>query len=243
MGLRLRRYVTVTATLLALVGGPTAPVANGISSAAGTTGVTATTAASSYALLARFDGRAARWNPCQAVPWTFNPANAPASGFAVVKAALARVTQLTGLRFAYVGTTRTVPSSAYVRQSWGAYRPLLIGWSTARTSDLLAGTGVTHVGETRMNWVGLRTPSGSQAQIASGVVVFNARSAAPTWGAGSRYTYALHELGHAVGLGHARSSTQLMSTILPRSLRDYGSGDRAGLAAVGARGGCLASIR
>ena len=236
--------MTAAATVLALFGGPTTPVVQGVVSAAGTTSVTALPSSpSTYTLLARYGSSVARWNPCAPVPWVFNPANAPVGGLTVVKAAFARVSALTGLRFQYLGTSRTVPSSAYTKQSWGAYKPLLVGWSTAAVSDLLAGTGVTHVGETRMRWVGLSTSTGLKAELASGVVVFNARSAAPLWGAGSRYTYALHELGHAVGLSHVSTSRELMGFTLNRALRDYGTGDRAGLTRVGAGAGCLPAIR
>lgn len=46
-----------------------------------------------------------------------------------MSAALARVGQLTGLRFAYVGTSTATPGSAHLNQPWGAAKPLLIAGS------------------------------------------------------------------------------------------------------------------
>jgi hypothetical protein len=257
MALRIRRSVTAVA-LLALTAVPSAAGASvqalgapalraeqGTAQLAGTVGATTTAVtALPYRLLASYSGSVARWNPCETVRWAFNPVGAPPGGLAVVRAALSHLTALTGLRFAYVGTSTAPLSSTYLAQShWGAYKPLLIGWSTAARSDLLAGTGITHVGETRMSWVGLNTPSGPRAELATGVVVFNSHSPAPYWGPGSRYTYALHELGHAVGLGHSAVATNIMSAVIPHTARDYAAGDLRGLAVVGSRGGCLPALR
>lgn len=250
MASRALRSVTTLVAALALVMGvgpsaaSVAPAAFGASSQAATVSTTTTTATTApYKLLAQFGGSPARWNPCQAVPWVFNPAGAPVGGLTVVRAALYRVSQLTGLRFQYVGTTSTAPSSGYLHQAWGAYKPLLIGWSDPTHSDLLAGSGPSHVGETRVSWVGLSTPLGARAEYSTGVVVFNRTSRAALWGANSRYTYALHELGHAVGLAHADSPTNVMSTVIPSAVHDYGLGDRTGLVKVSSRYGCLPSIR
>ncbi len=60
--------------------------------------------------------------------------------------------------------------------------------------------------------------------------------------AGSRYMATLlrHELGHAVGLGHAAQSNEIMyGTVSAGSPTDYQAGDLAGLRSVGAAaGGC-----
>ena len=250
MASRVLRSVTALAaalTVFASVGpaaSSVAPAAFGATSAAATVSTTTTsTSTAPYRILATFGGAPARWNPCQAVPWVFNAAGAPVGGITVVRTALARVSQLTGLRFQYLGTTSAAPSSTYLHQAWGAYKPLLIGWSDAAHSDLLAGSGPGHVGETRVSWVGRSTPAGARAELATGVVVFNRASRAALWGANSRYTYALHELGHAVGLGHADAAANVMSTVIPAAVRDYGLGDRTGLTKVSSRYGCLPAIR
>jgi hypothetical protein len=48
----------------------------------------------------------------------------------------------------------------------------------------------------------------------------------------------LHELAHAVGLGHVLDPTQVMYPHTTHSESQFGAGDRAGLAALGAAAGC-----
>jgi predicted Zn-dependent protease len=71
------------------------------------------------------------------------------------------------------------------------------------------------------------------SHLVSGVVALNADIAAPSSGRNSWYTFALHELGHAVGLNHTSDATQIMAPTIPPAAVDYGSGDLAGLAKVG----------
>lgn len=189
-------------------------------------------------------GAPTRWNPCQPVPWQFNPAGAPAGGLAAVQAAMATLADKTGLQFRYDGTSSTVPTESYLRQAYGSFRPLLVGWSTAQASDLLAGGDSTMVGMARILWTGSYDASGrNHTQIASGVVALNSAHKAGTTGPGSWYTFALHELGHAVGLAHVNDSSQLMRGVIPTNLATYGTGDLAGLRAVGSSAGCLPNIR
>lgn len=190
------------------------------------------------------NGVPTRWNPCQPVPWQFNPSGAPVGGFEVVQAAMTTLAAKTGLQLQYAGTATTTPSAAYLAQSWGSFRPLLVGWSSPQASDLLAGGDASLVGMARILWTGSYDADGrNHTQIASGVIALNRQTAAGSTGAASWYTFALHELGHAVGLGHVADDQQLMRASIPGHLTTYGSGDLQGLRAVGSTGGCLPNIR
>lgn len=204
----------------------------------------ATARTSSFAFLHVEQGAPVRWNPCTPVPWTFNPAGAPAGGLAAVQAALGELSDRTGLSFSYQGTSSSVPSSAYLRQTWQHFRPLLVGWSTSGATDLLAGRGTSTVGVTKVLWTGsFDTDGTNRTQIASGAVAFNGAVRAPRSGGGSWTTYALHELGHAVGLAHVADGSQVMNPVIAGSAVRYGAGDAAGLRAVGSAAGCLPDVR
>jgi hypothetical protein len=173
-----------------------------------------------------------RWDACATVHWVFNPAHAPAGGLAAVQSAVTRVAQATGLRFAYDGTSADVPTSAYLDAQTAAtgFRPLLVGWSTPTESTLLANQPASLVGMDQTIWA---RPATGSTNIVSGVVALNSVVPARTTGANSWFTFALHELGHAVGLGHTTDATQIMAPTIPAAADDFGSGDLAGLARVG----------
>lgn len=197
-----------------------------------------------YAFLQLDGGQPVRWNPCADVPWLFNPAGAPAGGLAAVRAAVREIGVRTGLRFVYQGTTAKPVTGKHLKQTWRAFQPLLVGWTTAGQSDLLAGRGPGTVGVARVLWTGSYDSTGAnRTQMASGVVALNRATRAPATGAGSWYTYALHELGHAVGLDHVADSTQVMNPVISGSVKGFGRGDSAGLVKVGAGAGCLPEIR
>jgi hypothetical protein len=173
-----------------------------------------------------------RWDPCGTVHWVFNPANAPVGGLAALQNAVSRIATVTGLHFAYDGTTGSAPTGTYLDGQTGAtgFAPLLVGWSTAASSTLLANQPANLVGMDQAIWA---RPATGATYIVSGVVALNAAVTAPSTGRNSWFTFALHELGHAVGLGHTTDATQIMAPTIPAAATDYGSGDLAGLARVG----------
>jgi hypothetical protein len=188
-----------------------------------------TAPAGSYAFMAEpTPGNPIRWNPCASVHWVFNPAHAPVNGLYAVRNAIARVAATTGLTFVYDGTVSSVPTSSYL--SGSSTRPLLVGWSTATESTLLANQPSNLVGMTQSTWT--RDAAGAY-HITSGVVALSSRVTAPSSGPSSWYTFALHELGHAVGLAHASDRTQIMYPSVPSTRSDYNTGDLAGLRRLG----------
>ena len=189
--------------------------------------------AASYTFMAETTpGEPIRWDPCSTVHWAFNPANAPAGGLSAVQRAVARIGASTGLHFAYDGTAAAAPTGSYLETQTAAagFRPLLVGWSTPSASSLLANQPASLVGMDQAIWA---RPATGATRIVSGVIALSAAVHAPTSGGNSWYTFVLHELGHAVGLGHTTDATQVMAPTIPAAATDYGSGDLTGLAKVG----------
>jgi hypothetical protein len=178
-----------------------------------------------------------RWAPCRPIPYRVNLGGTSHRNLKVLKAALADVSAATGFTFEYAGTTHAVP---YARGRDSAHQVpaggLTIAWATPRKVPSLAG-GV----------VGLAGPGGSYRrvgtdwQIDSGAVVLDKTAHLTTAmvDGPSMMSLILHELGHAMGLGHSPSKANVMYEGLGSWSRPHlGPGDRAGLRQLGASGDC-----
>lgn len=199
-----------------------------------------TTASTSYAFSTLLDGKPVRFDPCTPIRWTSNTSRGPAGGLDVLKAAVARVAAVTGTTWEYVGASTTTPTGSYLpTRAQSSYPPVLIGWTDGASSDLLAGQAANVLGMTRTAWFGVQMPDGSKiAATRAAVVALDRTDALPLTGANSWSTVALHELAHAMGLGHVADKTQLMASILP-PVTDLQAGDQAGLQRVGRAAGCV----
>lgn len=202
---------------------------------------TGTTAGStSYAFSTMLDGSPVRWDPCTPIRWTSNTSRGPAGGLDVLKSAVARVASLTGTTWEYVGATTTVPRAGYLpTRAQSSYPPVLIGWTDAASSDLLAGQTASVLGMTRTAWFGVQMPDGGKiAATRAAVIALDRTDALPLTGTTSWKIVALHEIAHAMGLGHVSDKTQLMATVLP-AVTDLQAGDQAGLQLLGRSSGCV----
>jgi hypothetical protein len=201
-----------------------------------------------------------RWNPCQpAITYAVNPrlsgntVAARNSALEDVRQAFHRVGNRTGITFRFEGKTDEIPKNTN-DQSWADRQKaaeIVVAWvnqsrSTTRT-DLMSNTGGGYpsgVGGWMMRaW----TVSGGdwQAAIGRGFVVINsAQNNLYKAGYGSGMTRGallLHEIGHAMGLGHVGTTHEIMyPTMLDRSHSNYKDGDRTGLRKVGRPLGCIA---
>jgi Matrixin len=200
---------------------------------------------SGYVLNHNPDATVVRWNPCAPVHYRVDLARAPDGALADVREAVARISAATGLRFADDGSTEVIPQSDYGRGTAPtAPPPLVIAWAAPGR-----GPGRSDLLGDELGWGGWVTRwwsdgDGAHAgRIVTGYVVINTASNELPGGfdahpGGSRGELLMHELGHAVGLGHATDPGQLMYPTLGAWPGVWGAGDTAGLRVVGS-GGCL----
>jgi hypothetical protein len=174
-----------------------------------------------------------RWWPCRAIRYRLNLTYAPAGAKADVRESLRRVTQISGLRFDYLGTTSYLPRVDLKNQP----APLVIAWtpkdpvepskSWKGSATSILGIGGYSPGEYRKG----------RSWFDEGFVAMNSWSKlAAGFGAGKTVGALLqHELGHALGLAHVGASAQLMynSQTSSRVAGIYGAGDYTGLKKLG----------
>lgn len=184
------------------------------------------------------EGRPARWDPCAPIHYVVQSRWMPAGGREDLAAALSRISVASGLVFVDDGDTDELPTrdrAAYQPARYGQrWAPMLVGWVPRAHSDL--GLGDTVAGIT----VAVAIPGSGGGSIVTGQVALNADRRLPAgFGPGATQgEVLLHELAHAIGLGHVLDATQVMYPQTTNSESQYGAGDRAGLAALGRPAGC-----
>ena len=196
-----------------------------------TTKVTVTGAGkrTSWAPLYGSRSRPPHWGTCR-IGYRVNPANVPTFGRADLTEAMRRVTQVSGIRFRYLGRTSLVPRSGDARAGNGR---ITVAWANGAATRGLLRPGIGGVGG---------TTSTATGRLFTGFLVLNtgfSRTAEPGFGSGASHGLVLmHELGHVVGLGHVNNRRDVMypSAYLPAAV--WGAGDRTGLARLGRLGGC-----
>ena len=183
-------------------------------------------------------GRPARWDPCTPIRYVVNPAWIPHAGRADLAEALRRIADASGLRFVDEGDTDELPArtrAAYQPDRYGQrWAPLLVAWVPSESTDLGLGNGVQGVS------MAVAVPGRAGPSLVSGQVALDAsRRLAAGFGPGTTDgEVLLHELAHAIGLGHVLDPTQVMYPQATSSESQFGAGDRAGLRALGAAAGC-----
>jgi hypothetical protein len=182
------------------------------------------------------------YDPCRPVHYVIRPDHAPEGGGQLIRDAVARVAEVTGLRFVHDGPTAEVSTASralFQPDTYGdRWAPVLISWQTEAenpefgTSTIgQAGSAVVHIG-------------GGPAVLATGVVDLDAAAFAELLaepeGVPLARAVVLHELGHLVGLAHVPDDSQLMNSST-QDVLDYAAGDLTGLARLGA-GACVPQL-
>lgn len=251
----------VVTALPAVTRSPRASAAAPVTASAAASATPASSAAH-YRLTHAYDARSGRvqvvrWAPCVAVggsthrhviSYRVNPAGHPAR-VRLVQRAVHRLHRATGLSFHYAGTTRYIPHAHLgvlraLDQQRQAHVPLVVAWAWSGRGAL--ASNILNSVEQGVGTITWASSPLSQLRINDAAVVMKrGQHLRPGFqSGGSVGTLLLHELGHAVGLQHVTDPSQIMYPLLGRhSPSTYATGDRAGLAKVGAAAGCMQGRR
>jgi hypothetical protein len=183
------------------------------------------------------------YDPCRPLHYVVRPDGAPAGGEEAITAAIARISEVTGLQFIADGWTdepttldRPIFQAARYGDRWA---PVLIAWESDVQNPALAGDIVGEGGSTAVS-----RGDGPQVLV-TGTVSLDAGQFPQILhrrnGTAIARAIVLHELGHLVGLGHVDDDQQLMYPETRGDVVDFAAGDLTGLAAVGS-GRCVPDL-
>jgi hypothetical protein len=183
------------------------------------------------------------YDPCRPVHYVIHPDGEPAGGEKVVAAAIARVSEATGLQFVYDGATdeaSTRDREIFQRARYGdRWAPVLVAWASDSANPDLAGEIVGEGGSTAVS-----LGDGPKVFV-TGTVSLDAgqfpQILRRRHGTAIAQAIVMHELGHLVGLDHVDDARELMYPTSGGDVVDFAAGDLTGLAALGA-GRCVPAL-
>jgi hypothetical protein len=174
------------------------------------------------------------YGPCRTLEVEINPSGEVSEGTQLVLEAVARVSDLSGIRMEYAGPSRERPdawSARVTRGAAGASPPALVSWSDEDETPALAGDVVGLGGS-----IAVRGGGDARRRYLTGSVTLDGpalQQILDREGEEPVRAVILHELGHLLGLGHVLDPQELMSESNQGQL-DFGPGDKEGLARLGA---------
>jgi hypothetical protein len=187
-------------------------------------------------LMTHADASPVTWDPCRPVHYVIRPNGEPEGGDALLRWALDQISTATGLQFVYDGPIDEAPSDnrpGFEPERYGdRWAPVLVAWSNPDEWPPLANGVLGRAGPLPFGLIGR-----DNERYVSGLAVFNGPELdlqLKTGNDDKARAVLLHELGHLVGLGHVTDPYQVMFNTNAYPLPSYRSGDRRGLALLGA---------
>ena len=200
-------------------------------------------------LLSPLDTQPYRWDPCAPVQVRVNPAGAPAGYLKDIHGAIDRINAQSGLRLRYAGETGIVPRSR--QESYPDGTDLVVAFVYPGQTDYFPkGSGAAGFGGARGSYKYDAQGHHTAPKLSTGFVVlkrslYKELDAGFTAGKkygwnGTRGQLLMHEIGHAVGMGHANlDKAEIMYPAMQDHAAVWGAGDAANLGALGIASGCV----
>ncbi|GAA1497352.1 matrixin family metalloprotease [Paeniglutamicibacter kerguelensis] len=182
------------------------------------------------------------YDPCRPIHYVIRPDGAPPDAERLVHEAVEAVSEASGLRFIYDGTTNEAPSEQRTKYQPDRYGkrwvPVLVTWSSQAEIPALAGD-VAGLGGSSYN-----SARGTPLVFVAGQVNLDGPDVAAMMrqpqGADHVRAVVMHEFGHVLGLDHVGDPNQLMYEG-PSYRTSLAAGDLAGLAVLGT-GACVPQL-
>lgn len=214
--------------------------------------ISAAALASDFSFLSPVDPPA-RWNPCDYIDWKATLHGAPKDGLNTIVEAVRRVEAASGLRFRYQGISTFVPT---LDNPTEAGLDITVAWVEHTATDMvvprtgLGGSWLTsamdshgrHANELFQGYAVMESTSFREMDALVERLVGDQRVQLAKIVRDTSLNLTMHELGHAIGLGHATGTDQVMSPGAA-GVVDWGPGDLAGISQLGAANSCLGRTR
>lgn len=187
--------------------------------------------------ISTYGGLVEKWSPCAPIAYRVDSRLVGAPAVAQAQAAIAQLSYVTGLQFVDEGATSYIPQPGHREQ------PAALVISFSNSKGEADGSGYL-AGGLQLGYGGFvsefTTVSGkvTSDRIKLGFAVIDAEQYLKL-PAAVQLSLLLHELGHAVGMNHAKTPTELMYPVVSGdSPASYAAGDIRGLVKLGATTAC-----
>lgn len=188
------------------------------------------------------DAYGSRWDPCTVVTWSYNPSGESYNALADVQRAFAKIAGVSGLRFKYARNQKDYRYIGGDHDLDAMPEKMVVGWASKNQFPDLApdqdGDAVGIGGGVAQLVAGADV----DLQMVQGYLTLDndgGIALAPGFNGSGWGQVMMHEILHALGLGHAQSSNQLMFGTATSANYRFGAGDITGMNKIGSAGGCL----
>ncbi|MGI9117738.1 MAG: matrixin family metalloprotease, partial [Gaiellales bacterium] len=176
------------------------------------------------------------FRPCRALRWKLDLNGLPAVLKRDVDRAFAQVAAQTGMRFVYAGPTTVVPKR---HRNSAADAGADLVFAFAEQGKRVNQTNLDLGQHGRIDTLGRGGFDRMWGAYALGGSVVIDAANVPDLSPTELQQLAMHELAHAVGLGHTAHAGEVMHDVLEHATAQWGPGDLRGLRAIGRQAGCL----